>query len=141
MFFLIVNNQGFTSRDQFEMLFHSQRNSCDKDVRVSWCRKVSRQKASRPDIKAPTDAVVKITKTTIYGPEAHLLEGGVPAYGPGRFLGHEGLGVVQKLGSAVKVFKPSGRVLVSWISACVKCTYCRRRMYSHCTTADGSWAI
>src|SRR5271167_3003686 len=93
----------------------------------------------RPEITAPTDAIVKMTKTTICGTDLHILKGDVPSCQPGRILGHEGVGIVDKVGPAVTAFKPGDRVLISCISACGKCVYCRRQMYSHCTT--GGWIL
>jgi alcohol dehydrogenase len=93
----------------------------------------------KPDITAPTDAIVKITKTTICGTDLHILKGDVPTCQPGRILGHEGVGVIDKVGPAVTAFKPGDRVLISCISACGKCVYCRKLMYSHCTT--GGWIL
>jgi len=93
----------------------------------------------KPDITAPTDAIVKITKTTICGTDLHILKGDVPTCQPGRILGHEGVGIVDKAGAAVTAFKPGDRVLISCISACGKCAYCRKGMYSHCTT--GGWIL
>jgi alcohol dehydrogenase len=93
----------------------------------------------KPEITAPTDAIVKITKTTICGTDLHILKGDVPSCQPGRILGHEGVGIVDKAGPAVTSFKPGDRVLISCISACGKCVYCRKLMYSHCTT--GGWIL
>ncbi|MES2255575.1 MAG: zinc-dependent alcohol dehydrogenase family protein [Pseudomonadota bacterium] len=97
------------------------------------------EQREKPQIVAPTDAVVKITKTTICGTDLHILKGDVPTCTPGRILGHEGVGVVDQIGSAVTEFKPGDRVLISCISACGKCVYCRKQMYSHCTT--GGWIL
>ena len=92
-----------------------------------------------PEIADPGDAVVKITKTTICGTDLHILKGDVPTCAPGRILGHEGVGVIHRVGAAVSTFKPGDRVLISCISACGKCDYCRRGMYSHCRT--GGWIL
>jgi alcohol dehydrogenase len=92
-----------------------------------------------PEIMAPGDALVRIVKTTICGTDLHILKGDVPTCGPGRILGHEGVGVVDKVGPGVTSFSPGDRVLISCISACGKCEYCRRGMYSHCTT--GGWIL
>ncbi|MCX7361507.1 MAG: zinc-dependent alcohol dehydrogenase family protein [Alphaproteobacteria bacterium] len=97
------------------------------------------QERPKPEIAAPTDAIVRITKTTICGTDLHILKGDVPTCQPGRILGHEGVGVVDAVGSAVTAFKPGSRVLISCISACGKCLYCRKLMYSHCTT--GGWIL
>ena len=93
----------------------------------------------KPDITAPTDAIVKVTKTTICGTDLHILKGDVPTCQPGRILGHEGVGIVEKVGAAVTAFKPGDHVLISCVSACGKCEYCRKQMYSHCTT--GGWIL
>ncbi len=92
-----------------------------------------------PEIGAPTDAIVKVSKTTICGTDLHILKGDVPTCAPGRILGHEGVGIIEKTGSGVTQFQPGDRVLISCISSCGKCEYCRRGMYSHCTT--GGWIL
>jgi alcohol dehydrogenase len=93
----------------------------------------------RPEITAPTDAIVRITKTTICGTDLHILKGDVPSCQPGRVLGHEGVGIVDQVGSAVTTFQAGDHVLISCISACGKCVYCRKQIYSHCTT--GGWIL
>jgi alcohol dehydrogenase len=93
----------------------------------------------KPAIQAPTDAIVKMVKTTICGTDLHILKGDVPTCHPGRILGHEGVGVIEAAGPAVTAFKAGDRVLISCISACGKCAYCRKLMYSHCTT--GGWIL
>jgi len=92
-----------------------------------------------PEIKAATDAIVKITKTTICGTDLHILKGDVPTCSPGRILGHEGVGIIDSTGSGVMSFRPGDRVLISCISACGRCDYCRKGMYSHCAT--GGWIL
>ena len=93
----------------------------------------------KPEIATASDAIVKITKTTICGTDLHILNGDVASCKPGRILGHEGVGVIDTVGAAVTAFKPGDKVLISCISACGKCSYCRRQMYSHCTT--GGWIL
>ncbi len=93
----------------------------------------------RPSLAAPTDAIVRMLKTTICGTDLHILKGDVPTCEPGRILGHEGVGIVEETGPAVATFRPGDRVLISCISACGRCAYCRRGMYSHCTT--GGWIL
>ncbi|OUL85471.1 zinc-dependent alcohol dehydrogenase family protein [Paraburkholderia hospita] len=92
-----------------------------------------------PEIVASTDAIVKITRTTICGTDLHILKGDVPSCQAGRVLGHEGVGVVHQVGPSVTTFRPGERVLISCISSCGKCMYCRRQMYSHCTS--GGWIL
>ncbi|MBA2686316.1 MAG: zinc-dependent alcohol dehydrogenase family protein [Chthoniobacterales bacterium] len=94
---------------------------------------------AKPEIKEPTDAIVKMSHTTICGTDLHILKGDLPSCVPGRILGHEGIGVVDSVGAAVTAFKVGDRVMVSCISACGTCEYCRRLMYSHCTT--GGWIL
>ena len=93
----------------------------------------------KPTIQAPTDAIVRITKTTICGTDLHILKGDVATCTPGTVLGHEGVGIVDAVGAGVTTFKPGDRVLISCISACGRCDYCRKGMYSHCTT--GGWIL
>jgi alcohol dehydrogenase len=97
------------------------------------------ERRQRPKVTAPTDAIVKITKTTICGTDLHILKGDVPTCKPGRILGHEGVGVVDSVGVGVTSFRPGDRVLISCITACGKCAYCRKGMFSHCTT--GGWIL
>ena len=92
-----------------------------------------------PKLLAPTDAIVKISKTTICGTDLHILKGDVVTCKPGRILGHEGTGVVASIGAGITAFHEGDRVLISCISACGKCEYCRRGMFSHCAT--GGWIL
>lgn len=92
-----------------------------------------------PTIKAPTDAVVKIYKTTICGTDLHIMKGDVPEVTDGRIIGHEGVGVVEEVGTGVTNFKKGDHVLISCITSCGKCDYCKKGMYSHC--ADGGWIL
>jgi alcohol dehydrogenase len=93
----------------------------------------------KPQLAAPSDAIVRVIKTTICGTDLHILKGDVPSCAPGRILGHEGVGVIEEVGSAVTTFKPGDHVLISCITSCGKCDYCRRQMYSHCRT--GGWIL
>lgn len=93
----------------------------------------------KPEVENVTDAVVKILHTTICGTDLHILKGDVPTCQPGTVLGHEGVGVIESLGSAVSNFKVGDHVLISCISSCGRCEYCRRSMYSHCTS--GGWLL
>lgn len=93
----------------------------------------------KPVIQAATDAVVRITKTTICGTDLHILKGDVATCLPGTILGHEGVGVVDAVGAGVSTFKPGDKVLISCITACGRCEFCRKGMYSHCTT--GGWIL
>lgn len=92
-----------------------------------------------PVVDKPTDAIVRILHTTICGTDLHILKGDVPEVAKGTVLGHEGVGVVEAVGSAVRNFKPGDHVLISCITSCGSCPNCRRQMYSHC--ADGGWIL
>lgn len=92
-----------------------------------------------PSIINPTDAVVKISKTTICGTDLHILKGDVPEVTDGRILGHEGVGIIEEVGSGVTNFKKGDHVLISCITSCGKCDYCKKGMYSHCV--NGGWIL
>ena len=93
-----------------------------------------------PVIKSPTDAIVKITKTTICGTDLHIMKGDVPTVTDGRILGHEGVGIIEQAGGSVSNFSVGDRVLISCISSCGKCTNCKNGMYSHCENGGG-WVL
>jgi len=93
----------------------------------------------RPSVEAPTDAIVRITTSTICGTDLHILKGDVPTAAPGRILGHEGVGVIDEVGSAVTGFAKGDKVLISCITSCGRCDFCRKAMYSHCR--NGGWIL
>lgn len=97
------------------------------------------EERAKPTLIEPGDAIVRIVHTTICGTDLHILKGDVPTCTPGRILGHEGVGVVEAVGAAVSAFRPGDHVLISCITACGRCDYCRRGMYSHCAT--GGWIL
>jgi alcohol dehydrogenase len=97
------------------------------------------QDKPKPAISAPSDAIVKIVKTTICGTDLHIIKGDVPTAKPGRILGHEGVGIIDEAGSAVQSFKKGDHVIVSCVTSCGSCTYCRKLMYSHCV--NGGWIL
>ena len=101
--------------------------------------KFSIEDHQRPMVIDAGDAVVRVVKTTICGTDLHILKGDVPTCQSGTVLGHEGIGIVDSVGSAVSAFKMGDRVLISCISSCGKCEFCRRGMFSHCTT--GGWIL
>jgi alcohol dehydrogenase len=99
--------------------------------------KISLDNAPEPKIIEPDDAIVKVTTSTICGTDIHIWHGGMPEVAPGRIIGHEFVGEVVAVGSAVRNAKVGDKVAVSCVTQCGECFYCRRGMYSHCTT--GSW--
>lgn len=93
-----------------------------------------------PGIERSTDAIVRIDTTTICGTDLHILKGDVPTVDEGRTLGHETVGTVVEVGSSVESVREGDRVLVSCISSCGRCSYCKRGMYSQCLNGGG-WIL
>jgi alcohol dehydrogenase len=93
----------------------------------------------RPTLQEPGDAIVHVTTSTICGTDLHILKGDLPAVTDGRILGHEGIGVVEQVGTAVSEFHVGDKVIISCVTACLKCHMCKRGMYSHCR--DGGWIL
>jgi len=94
----------------------------------------------RPAIRETTDAIVRVDATTICGTDLHILKGDVPETTPGTILGHEAVGTVEEIGSGVKNVKVGDRVLVSCITACGACRYCREGHYGQCR-GGGGWIL
>jgi len=101
--------------------------------------KKSWEEKPKPAIQHPADAIVRITKTTICGTDLHILKGDVPEVTDGRILGHEGVGIIEEMGAGVTQFQKGDHVLISCITSCGKCDYCKRGMYSHCE--NGGWIL
>src|SRR5580692_8499309 len=101
--------------------------------------KKSWEEKPKPLITAPTDAVVKILKTTICGTDLHIMKGDLPEVKEGRILGHEGVGIIEEVGSSVSNFKKGDHVIISCVTSCGKCDYCKKGMYSHCE--KGGWIL
>jgi alcohol dehydrogenase len=93
-----------------------------------------------PEIQDPGDAIVRVDAVTICGTDLHILKGDVPEVSPGRVLGHEAVGTVVEIGSSVSEVSVDDRVLVSCISGCGRCRYCRRSMYGQCLRGGG-WVL
>ena len=93
---------------------------------------------SDPTIHAPTDAIVKIEASTICGTDLHILKGDVPEAAPGTILGHEAVGTIVETGTAVTTVAPGDRVLVSCITSCGRCRFCKEGHYGLCT-GGGGW--
>jgi len=94
---------------------------------------------ARPVIEKPTDVVVKVTKTTICGTDLCILHGKTPSCKPGTTLGHEGVGIIEEVGAAVRNFKKGDHVVISCITSDGTCEYCKKQMYAHCE--DGGWIL
>src|SRR5690349_2132650 len=91
-----------------------------------------------PAIREPTDAIVRIESSTICGTDLHILKGDVPEVTPGTILGHEAVGTVVEVGAAVTTLAPGDRVLVSCITSCGRCRFCKEGHYGLCT-GGGGW--
>lgn len=104
----------------------------------------------RPEILQPTDAVIRLTKTTICGTDLGIWKGKNPEIQEtavaktgnfdGRILGHEGIGIVEEVGSAVKNFKKGDKVIISCVSRCGTCENCQKQLYAHCRN-EGGWIM
>lgn len=93
-----------------------------------------------PTLRDGTDAVVRVDAVTICGTDLHILKGDVPEVTPGRVLGHEAVGTVTAVGAAVRTLAVGDRVLVSCITACGSCRYCRGGQYGQCV-GGGGWIL
>jgi len=93
----------------------------------------------KPTIIQATDAIVRITTTSICGTDLHILKGDVPTVADGRILGHEGVGVIEEVGTNVLGFHKGDKVLISLITSCGSCRFCKKAMYSHCL--NGGWLL
>ncbi|MEP6594477.1 MAG: zinc-dependent alcohol dehydrogenase family protein [Ginsengibacter sp.] len=101
--------------------------------------KIELKEIPKPVIKKPTDALVKILKTTICGTDLGISKGKIPSVQPGTTLGHEGVGVIEETGNAVRSFKKGDHVIISCITSDGTCEYCKKQMYAHCQ--DGGWIL
>lgn len=93
----------------------------------------------KPQILKPTDAIVRVLKTTICGTDLGIYKGKNPEVESGRILGHEGIGIIEEVGESVTNFKVGDKVLISCVTVCGSCEYCKKQLYAHCQ--DGSWIL
>jgi len=101
--------------------------------------KIEYKDVPKPGIEKPTDALVKMLKTTICGTDLGILHGKTPSCKPGTTLGHEGVGVIEEIGPAIRNFKKGDHVIISCITSDGSCEYCKKQMYGHCE--DGGWIL
>ena len=99
------------------------------------------EEVPNPKILKPTDVIVAVDTTTICGTDLHILKGDVPAVTDGRILGHEGVGTITEVGSAVDKLAVGDRVIISCITACGSCSYCRQGLPAHCLDDEGTSGI
>uniref|UniRef100_A0AAU2JY68 Zinc-dependent alcohol dehydrogenase family protein n=1 Tax=Streptomyces sp. NBC_00049 TaxID=2903617 RepID=A0AAU2JY68_9ACTN len=93
-----------------------------------------------PAIKDAADAIVRVDAVTICGTDLHIIKGDVPEVTPGRILGHEAVGTVVEVGGDVRTVRPGDRVLISCISSCGRCRFCRESRYGQCR-GGGGWVL
>lgn len=98
------------------------------------------EEVEKPSLLADTDAIVRVDAVTICGTDLHILKGDVPAVTDGRILGHEAVGTIEEVGAGVKNVRPGDRVLVSCITACGACRFCREARYGQCL-GGGGWIL
>jgi alcohol dehydrogenase len=98
------------------------------------------EEVAKPTVIADTDAIVRVDAVTICGTDLHILKGDVPAVTDGRILGHEAVGTVDEIGTGVKNLRVGDRVLVSCITACGSCRFCREGRYGQCL-GGGGWIL
>ncbi len=101
--------------------------------------KIELKEIPTPVIEKPTDALIKVLKTTICGTDLGIIHGKTPSCKPGTTLGHEGVGIVEEVGTAVRNFKKGDHVIISCITSDGTCEYCKKQMYAHCE--DGGWIL
>lgn len=94
-----------------------------------------------PQIIDATDVIVQVDSTTICGTDLHILKGDVPAVTDGRILGHEGVGTITEVGTAVSSLAVGDRVIISCISSCGSCSYCHQQLPAHCLDDEGTSGI
>ncbi|MCY0963176.1 alcohol dehydrogenase catalytic domain-containing protein [Streptomyces sp. H27-H5] len=99
------------------------------------------QEVPDPGIKDPGDAIVRVDAVSICGTDLHIVKGDLPEVVPGRVLGHEAVGTVVEIGGDVRSVRPGDRVLVSCISSCGRCRFCREGRYGQCLVLlrESSW--
>jgi alcohol dehydrogenase len=95
------------------------------------------EEVPNPRIIDPTDVIVQVDTTTICGTDLHILKGDVPAVTDGRILGHEGVGTITEVGSAVSELAVGDRVIISCITSCGSCSYCHQGLPAHCLNKEG----
>ncbi len=96
------------------------------------------QEVPDPTIINPTDVIVAVDTTTICGTDLHILKGDVPAVTDGRILGHEGVGTITEIGQSVSNLAVGDRVIISCITSCGVCAYCKAQLPSHCLAEEGA---
>lgn len=102
--------------------------------------KIAVEERPQPQIQSSGDAIVKLTRTTICGSDLHIMHGNIPSVPAGRVIGHEGVGIIDSVGSNVKRLKVGDRVLISCITTCDSCCFCNKGESGMCTSTGG-WRL
>lgn len=100
---------------------------------------IAYEEKEKPTIQKSTDAIVRVVKTTICGTDLGIYKGKNLYMKDGITLGHEGIGIVEEVGEGVRQFKVGDKVLISCITSCGSCEYCKKQLYAHCK--DGGWIL
>lgn len=100
---------------------------------------IALEEKEKPVIQEPTDVIVRVTKTTICGTDLGIYKGKNPYMKDGITLGHEGVGIIEEVGEGVRQFQKGDKVIISCITSCGSCEYCKKQLYAHCK--DGGWIL
>lgn len=100
---------------------------------------IALEEVAKPTIQKSTDVIVKMVKTTICGTDLGIYKGKNPYMRDGIVLGHEGVGIIEEIGSGVTRLKQGDKVILSCITSCGSCEYCKTQLYAHCK--DGGWVF
>jgi alcohol dehydrogenase len=134
-----MSNTAISSKKELSKDGNAKNNATMKGLVYNGPGKIEWKEIPKPVIKKPTDALVKMIKTTICGTDLGILHGKTPSCKPGTTLGHEGIGVIEEVGSSVSNFKKGDHVIISCITSDGSCEYCKKQMYAHCE--DGGWIL
>ena len=115
------------------------RNATMKALVFHGPHRLAYEERPRPTLLDTTDAIVRITTTSICGTDLHIRRGDVPTVTDGRILGHEGVGIIEEVGSNVRGFHVGDKVFISLITSCGRCSLCKKAMFSHCLY--GGWQL
>lgn len=94
------------------------------------------EEVAEPELREPTDAIVRLTASAICGTDLHMVRGSLPGMAPGTVLGHEGVGVIEALGKEVRNFRVGDRVVIPSTLGCGYCSYCRAGYFAQCDRAN-----
>lgn len=134
-----MSNTAISSKKELSNDGNAKNSTTMKGLIYNGPGKIEFKEIPKPVIEKPTDALVKMIKTTICGTDLGILHGKTPSCKPGTTLGHEGIGIIEEVGSSVSNFKKGDQVIISCITSDGSCEYCKKQMYAHCE--DGGWIL